>query len=102
MLAVRLVEIMPSMLSANNQTEEFEHILTLHNWMIRWFLFKKTVTEEDIIFMIFVSGLSWNLLRKASLFSETNPNDDEKEEDEIDESYAEHLQFAALKNAAVS
>ena len=87
---------MPDMLVEDEETEEFKEILTLHNWMIRWFMFKKTICEQDVIFMIFVSGIAWNMLRCASIFERDAGQDDEKEMD-VDPPPAEHLEFCSLR-----
>ena len=91
----RLVEVVPGMLRGDGILQEFEHILTIHDWMIRWFMFKRTITEASVIFMIFVSGIGWNMLRKASLLAENGlpvPRDDDEESDEEAERIAKHLQ----------
>ena len=84
---------MPAILADDEETEEFKEILTLHNWMIRWFMYRKTISEADVIFMIFVSGVSWNLLRKASIFrrDDVRAQDDEKKEAEPQR--PKHLEF---------
>lgn len=86
-----LCEVTPAMLRQDEDTKEFQYLLRLHNWMIRWYMFKKTIQEKDVIFMIWVSGIAWNLLRKASCFVNTaKPADDNEEQDQ---EMAKHLEF---------
>ena len=86
-----LCEVTPAMLRQDEETKEFQYLLRLHNWMIRWYMFKKTIQEKDVIFMIWVSGIAWNLLRKASCFVNTAKSADDNEEE--DQEMAKHLEF---------
>lgn len=89
---------MPEILGDDEETEEFKEILTLHNWMIRWFMYKKTITEAEVIFMIFLSGVSWNMLRKASIFQRDDVVADDDEKKEAEPQRPKHLEFCFTLN----
>jgi len=57
---------MPEICNENVQTSEFKYMWRMYGWMINYFMHVLTFRWEICIFMVWVSGVCWNLLRKSS------------------------------------